>query len=391
MGVNRIGATARLVVAASLSLASCRTTLPPYQPRPDRDAGVGNMDGASAERLQATLDRSVQRLDLPGLQATIRLGDGRTWTGVSGTADADRKFPLRQNAAFRVGSLTKLYTATLVLLLVDEGRLSLDDTIANWLPGYPNASRIAIRQLLSHRSGAAELLTSTWVKVRSSFAATTWKPEELVAAAAGLDPSAAGEGFAYSNTNYVLLGVICERVTGKSLAGLLRERIADPLRLQATRLVPYDPPPAGLTTGFDRDMLPLPGLYRLEPGDASWATVAYAAGALVSTTEELVRFLDALVDHRILSARSLEDMLSFQEAPMAGRPEQRGYGLGISRVEVAGLEHWGHAGLFIGSSAIALHAPGCGLTVAVAGNLSTFDVVSVAAELEHAAGNCALE
>jgi len=343
---------------------------------PWSDVGTGDLD--------SLLSRAAKQYGVPAMQATVRWADGTMWRGSSGiTARADRGS--RDDAVFRVGSLTKLFTSVLVLQLVDAGAISLDDPLSRWFPGVPEADRISVRMLLAHRSGVPEVLRSPWVQVRTSVGDKAWRPDDLITIAARRRRTGEPDArFAYSNTNYILLGRIAERVTGQPVAVLLRERITAPLGLARTRILPDTAPPAGLLTGYDRDMIPWPGYYRLRPGARSWATVAFTAGAMVSTADELARFVEALAAGRLVSPDVRKEMLTFHAAPMSATPAQRGYGLGVEQLDLGAVESWGHVGSFIGFTAAAVHVPSRGITIAVTGNLSTFDVLKVVSALEQA-------
>ena len=139
----------------------------------------------------------------------MRTPEGKTWSGTSGTTDLARDYLLRRDHVLRVGSVTKTFTAVLILKLVEEGRLSLDDPIAKWFPGFPSAEAITVRHLLNQSSGIPEIIPK--VMLKSIIPSTSWEPEELVDIVDEEKPNLApGSRFEYSNTNYILLGGIAE-------------------------------------------------------------------------------------------------------------------------------------------------------------------------------------
>jgi D-alanyl-D-alanine carboxypeptidase len=186
-----------------------------------------------------------------------------------------------------------------------------------------------------------------------------------------------GAEYSYSNTNYILLGLIAEQITGQEMAALYRQRILEPLELYSTYFVPYEPAPENLISSFDRDLIPLPGFFELDPDGVSAATAAYTSGAMVSTAEDLVKFYDGLFSGKLLAPASLDAMTTFFDASDSGTPQLTGYGLGVFSLEVNGEEVWASLGEFIGSMTMLAYSPSEKDIVAVIGNLSIFDYVQV--------------
>ncbi|MDI3316007.1 MAG: serine hydrolase domain-containing protein, partial [Mycobacterium sp.] len=330
-----------------------------------------------AGALQEALDREVSRLRVPGIQASVRVGRF-TWSGVSGYQDLNRQHPLHPTDILRIGSVTKTFTAGVVLKLAERGLVNLDDPIARWLPDLPHAGKITVRHLLNHTSGLRNYTDDLWCLARTLlFPKRVWQPADLVAVIHGkplyFDP---GTAHHYSNTNYVLLGLISEKATGKPMVQLYRELIFDPLGLRNTSFVPYEPTPERLVTGFERDLIPF-GIQRIPPDNTAWPTGAYAAGAIVSTSEDLRAWIDALFTSDFLRPETRVQMTRFVDATDPDIPAQTGYGLGLRRLVVDGNELWGHTGTIPGFGAAAFHWPKADATLAVISNLSVFDSVSV--------------
>ena len=358
--------------------------VPPFHPSQARPPDSwGSLDQETAQSLQTVLDDEVSRLKVPGLQAFVRTRwpDGKTWLGASGTVDLGRRQPMRRDQVLRVGSVTKTFTAVLILQLVEEGKLKLDDPLDRWFPEFPNARQITIRTLLNHRSGIQEYIPN--VLMKSMLPWTVWTPQEVAAIAAQNKPAfTPGSDFGYSNANYVLLGLIAEKVTGQTVAQLLRARIIDPLGLRNTYFVPYEKTPETLAGGFDRDLSHFPGLLDIGRENTSWATAAYASGALASTADDLGAFYALLFEGDVLSPDSLQAMTTFTDAPNPGLPEEIGYGLGLMQMKVDGRELVGHVGEFMGSTAVALYSPSGHYQIMVICNLSYPDLFEVARRLQ---------
>jgi len=244
------------------------------------------------------------------------------------------------NQRFRVGSVTKTLTATIVLQLVDEEKLRLGDKLDDHLPGVvPRGDEITIRQLLQHRSGLVNYTDyESWLKgpTRSG----SLRPIDLLRFA-GSKPLAfePGTQWSYSNTNYIALGLVIEQVTGRSYADELEQRIFRPLGLDDTEL-----PETRLLPDLSDNGELLPGLHKDDPTayDVDWANpnVSWAAGAIVSNARDISRFYSALLSGRILSSASLAKM---KETVSVGPPGVRA-GLGIFSSGVRCGRSWGHGG-----------------------------------------------
>ncbi|MBE9064888.1 serine hydrolase [cf. Phormidesmis sp. LEGE 11477] len=178
---------------------------------------------------------------VPGISVAITSPFGDL-SKVSGTANLENNTPVEKGDRFEVGSITKTFTATTLLKLVEAGILTLEDTLTDWLPAnvtdsLPNASEITLRQLLNHTSGVAEydsILIEQGQQNPLVFL-RDWQPEEIVALIGEADPFfAPGEGWQYSNTNFILAGMVVEAATGNDLAAEVRSQIIDPLELDNT-------------------------------------------------------------------------------------------------------------------------------------------------------------
>ncbi|MFL5914848.1 MAG: serine hydrolase [Gaiellaceae bacterium] len=272
----------------------------------------------------------------PGAVAYI-LDHGRHARAAVGYAKAETHAPMAATARFRIGSVSKTFTAVTVLQLVAEGKLHLSDTVERWLPGLlPSGKEITIRELLNHTSGLYDY-------VRDPNVRTTWgtdhvpPPRRLIAIAAshGLDFSP-GTRWEYSSTNYQVLGMLIERVSGHSLAAELKRRIFRPLRLNATALVPGRDIPGPHANSY----YVYSNGRRLNETRTTFG--AWADGAIVSNAPDLARFYRALLGGKLLS-RTLLSQLK-RTVSTAGSQDGEASGLGIFRISLACGKTWGHTG-----------------------------------------------
>ncbi|MFB7382317.1 serine hydrolase domain-containing protein [Kitasatospora purpeofusca] len=315
-------------------------------------------DGGSAERRprvdgQQELRDLVERGGTTAALAEIR-GVGRSpWRGAAGVADLATGRPAEADGRFRIGSVTKAFVSTVLLQLVGEGRLRLDDPVERHLPGIvPNGAAITVRQLLNHTSGLFNYTEDTRFLVTSEadledYAHGTWRyrdyrPEQLAAVSAEHPPYfAPGQGWHYSNTNYVLAGMIVRKVTGRAWQQEVERRIVRPLHLADTVF-------PGSGTGFGgphtHAYLDLPAgpadITRLNP------SVVDAAGNGISTTTDLDRFHAALFGGKLLRPAEMAALTETVPSTVPGTIPDMGYGLGVFRLDLGpGCEAaWGHDG-----------------------------------------------
>ncbi len=241
---------------------------------------------------------------------------------------------------FSIASITKTFVTAVVMQLVAEGSISLDDRLSRFLPDYPRARRITIRQLLAHTSGIANYFESPRYN-DAVFSRPTkhWKVAEILRLV-GHPYCQPGRCFHYSNTNFVLLGEIVEQVTGEPIARVIRERLLDPLGLDRTSFQPDEPTPRdaahGHLWGGGTTFMDQTGSGRVLP-NMSTASVAWTAGAMVSDPADLARWALALYStDRVVRPDLLAQMLSFRK-----RDE---YGLGTGTKIFNGRRAVGHGG-----------------------------------------------
>jgi len=294
--------------------------------------------GSNVSGLQRDLDALVAA-GAPGAILFLRDGDHTTRLA-AGLGDLARKTPMRAENHFKIASLTKTFTATVLLQLVSEGKLSLDDSVQQRLPGVvPNGGKITIRQLLNHTSGLYDFeLDPRYLKpyLAGSFA-HYWSPRRLVEFGVSHKPLfAPGRGYSYSNTNYVVAQLIIERVTGRTIGPEFERRIFAPLHLRHTSY----PTKPGLPSPYAHGYMllgqpPLTDVTGLSP------SMAPGSGGIVSTTDDLATFYRALLSGRLLEPAQMRQMKSIV-SERTGKPTAGpGMGLGIGRTPMCG--GWGHS------------------------------------------------
>ncbi|MGW2873105.1 serine hydrolase domain-containing protein [Kitasatospora sp. NPDC001225] len=340
-------ATGRGPATLAAVAAALLTALLPVPASPA--AAAAPADGAGRPehaRTRAAMERAV-RDGAPGVLVTVAEGEGR-WVGTAGVADRRTGRPPRPADHFRVGSITKTFTAVLVLQLEAEGRLGIDDTVEKWLPGLVrghghDGRRITVRQLLNHTSGVYNYLNDPALHqigpIWLEHLHDTWTPEELLAVAMSKPPTAQpGERFVYSNTNYLLAAMIVERITGSSYEHELRRRIIDPLHLRGTDSPGTReslPRPSGRDYSTAQVQLPPPGVDVTEFNPSA----IRASGEIISTADDLDHVYRALLTGRLLPQAQLREMTT---TVPAGIDDQ---GLGIARMTTScGVELWGYRG-----------------------------------------------
>ncbi|WP_161791309.1 serine hydrolase domain-containing protein [Streptacidiphilus jiangxiensis] len=297
----------------------------------------------NGDRLQQALAELAQGRG-PGVFALVTQDGEPVFSGCVGTADLARPRPIRAEDRFRVASVTKPYVAAVVLLLESEGVLRLDDVVERWLPGLvPDATAITVEHLLRMRSGLPDYVrTVLGDPLEPARLQRYFPPEELVGIAlAEPDRWKPAAGWRYCNTDYVLLGLIVERATGRALRDLLQERVCEPLGLTATYLPDRE---LELRPPHVRGYLRRDAESGFEDVTEYTASEAWASGALVSTAAEVARFLDALLGGRLLPPEQLARM---RDATRAA--PDLDYGLGLMRYALDdGTVLHGHLGTHYG-------------------------------------------
>jgi D-alanyl-D-alanine carboxypeptidase len=316
-------------------------------PSPTSEAGF---DADTTAAMQAALDETRAEAGFPGVIARV-ITPGGTWTGTSGTAGPDTDAAPTATAHSRVGSITKTITGTVLLQLVDEGLISLDDPVSKYVPDAPNGTA-TIRQVADMTSGIPSYSTAQgWQAQFFGDPTYVFTPQELLDYAKGLPVSfAPGEGWEYSNTNYVIFGMIIEELTGQPIADLYEERIFGPLGMDSTSF------PAGSAA------LPSPHLGGItEQGQPDGTTAvatdwspsgAFTAGEVISTMDDLEKWGHALFTGEGILSPEMQQLR--RDSILTSPPPNTataGYGIAIGNRD----GWWGHTGEIPGYNTTLYH------------------------------------
>jgi D-alanyl-D-alanine carboxypeptidase len=284
--------------------------------------------------LQPLLDKVVAA-GAPGILVRVQTPTN-TLSLASGVADRSTSTRMTPELHFRTGSVTKTFVATVILQLVGEGRLHLDDPVATWLPGLlPHGDVITVRQILNHTSGLYNYTDDPTFQLMA-FLGKTFEPRELVLIATLHPPIfAPGADWGYCNTNYVVAGLIIEKVTGHSLDDQLRTRIFQYLDLcHTTYPTTVDMPVSHARGYYFVDSLGYVEVTRTFHPSAFWG-----CGAIISNAADLLKFYQALLDGTLLSADLLKEM---KTTAVNAQGEDTGFGLGLMRFPTSCGCMWGH-------------------------------------------------
>ena len=300
----------------------------------------------------------VEAEEVVGAVAVVAAPDQASSLGVGGWSDREANEPISPETGFRIGSITKVFTAALVLDLVEDGLLGLDDPAAAYVEGvHPDTT---IEHLLSHTSGISDIDVLEGIRAAIVDPASVPTPDEVVnqALAKGVvsDP---GTHQSYSSVNYLVLEGVVAAVTDTSYESALRERVLDPLGLADTELEQSD---TEIATPYER---PIPGQPPFSLKDlptGAFVRAAGAAGALVSTADDVVAFAEALFGGRVVSPATLDQMIDGTTEPRSG------YGMGIATYPVGSTVVYGHNGRSVGFASSLRHDPLSGITVVVLAN-----------------------
>ncbi len=328
--------------------------------QPYADPQVGSYDKA---KLRVTLD-ATHAAGMYGLYSAVR-HDADSWSGAAGVADVRTERPIRAGMEHRVGSVTKTFTATAVLKLVEQGRVQLDAPIGNYLPETVPGARgqqITVRMLLNHTSGIADYIVYVFPSLRSLSPRSldggrfdTLRPAQLAAwGLAGPPTNSPGASWSYSNTNYVILGLLLEKVTGIKAETFIDRNVIKPAGLKHT----YFPRTPYVEGAHSRQYESLYG-YADPPREYSVYNMSWAgtAGALVSTMDDLNRFYRALLTGRLIGTGALTEMLRTVPVRDPSGTTVLNYGLGLYALDLPCGRFWGHDGVVFGAGTQALSSP----------------------------------
>ncbi|GGY87989.1 serine hydrolase [Streptomyces olivaceoviridis] len=315
----------------------------------------------------AAVLRSAVAQGAPG--ALARIDDrGRTYRVTQGVADRATRRAISTDDRFRIGSVTKTFSAVVLLQLVDEHRLSLDAPVNRYLPNLLPDDRITVRHVLSHRSGLYDYTDDMFASSVSGFEAVRKKVftyRQLVALSLKKPrTNAPGAAYAYSNTNFVVAGLLIEKLTGRSVRTAYQDRVIGPLKLKDTF---YVHPDTAIPGRYARGYL-TPDTAGAPLVDATAQTVSWAqsAGAIISSARDLDVFYSALLKGKLMSAARLAEMERFTKVNST-----TAYGLGLRRRDLScGVSVYGHTGAVQGYYTYAFSTKDGGRSLTAVANTS---------------------
>jgi D-alanyl-D-alanine carboxypeptidase len=327
--------------------------------------------------LQLKLDEWHKAGKFPGATIGVALADGESFGMAVGYSDRDAKTPMRAGDRMLAGSVGKTFAAATALQLVKEGKIGLDDKIEKylgqeaWFDRLPNARQVTVRQLMNHTSGLVRYeFKEEFTKFLTANPMKVWTPEERLAYLFGEKPPfEAGKGWDYSDTNYIVLGMIIERVTGRKFYDEANRRVIKPLKLKDT--IPQEGPVMkGVVQGYagaanpfgGKDAMIENGKFVINP------QLEWTGGGYASTSHDLARWAKMMYEGKAYDPSLLPDVLNGVAAPMLGRETKYGLGV-IIRQTQAGVSY-GHSGFFPGYLTDMMYFPEKRFAIAVQVNTS---------------------
>ncbi|MGH2583511.1 MAG: serine hydrolase domain-containing protein [Dehalococcoidia bacterium] len=321
-------------------------------------AGEPTFSAEIQTALSRILARHMMDQGIPGVVAGVWIPGRGNWVGVAGTSDTATGAPLLREDKFRIASVTKTFTATAVLQLVDDGKLSLDDHLEQYITGIPNGDQITIRQLLGMMAGIFNWIEDpAFMDAYGRDPLLPFTPQDVVEIVRRHPPDfAPGERVQYSDTNYILLGLIIEQVTGRPAGEVITEHVIRPLGLTNTSFPTTPAMPSPYSHGYAEaaDGTGLRDVTLSNP-DVPWT-----AGAIISDLGDLRVWAKALATGTLLSPATQRERLTFRPEPGTGA----GYGLGIFDVD----GFIGHNGAIFGYSTWVVYLPEEEATIVVLTN-----------------------
>lgn len=294
--------------------------------------------------LVSFMNNTQTKMQAPGWMLGIK-SPSEYYEVAGGKANLNDGTDMNTADLIRIGSITKTFTATLVLILCDDGILHLNEKLENYYPNFLNAEKITIRQLLKHTSGMVNWDEDSVIRNQISNNTGNWTIDKLIDWASTqpfhFDP---GTGFHYSNIGYFLLGKIIEQSTGSMVATLLEQKISVPLKLNKTFMAETPHPVGDVIHGYDGSSGSVIDMTGTPQADAINFELAWTAGGMLSTVEDLFVWSGALANGKLLS-----DSLHRQQLPVLSPPTQQdpywsGYGMGVTQTD----DWLGHTGAVCG-------------------------------------------
>ena len=345
---------------------------------PQAEPGSSQTDTKIETAVDEVAQKALLDKEAPGLAIAVSRNGRLQFVRAYGSADLENDVAVTPNTVFEIGSITKEFTATAILLLAERGKLELDDSIEAYFPKFPRSNEVTIRQLLNHTSGIRNFTNSPGFL--ETIAVKENSSEEMLSFIVGdgdafdFDP---GTAFSYSNSGYYMLGLIVEEVSGSSYETFLAQNILipqnfDDLKVEdLTEILPHR------SEGYDKDEA---SVFGFKNANYISMSAAGAAGAMRSTAGDLARWHDLLLAGKILDANSLNLMLTPGRLADGTLPSKQdgapaspgvGYGFGIIMGDFGGHRTIGHGGGIFGFNANVTSFPDQNVTIVLLTNSST--------------------
>lgn len=320
-----------------------------------------------AARITEEVYNTLNANELMGIQVSIRDGFDESWNASFGATNLKQTNKLENRHILRIGSVTKIFTATLILKLIELDYLDPDQELADFYPEIEAIKGVTIKNLLNHSSGIADVFSIPSVFIESSnFPDKLWNPSHLAKVCMKKKLKfTPGSKHSYSNTNFIILGLVAEKATGRKVPELFADYLINPCQLNSTSLIPYMNTPQHLINGYVHHYaLSLKEWYPNEPENTSWATVGFTAGAMASNSTDLSAFTYRLFSGEIVNTESLKLMTTFSD----------NYGLGLKKIKVNDRYYWGHEGEITGFESITAYHPDSGIVISICCNTTPFTI-----------------
>lgn len=329
------------------------------------------------QKLQIHLDEWHKSGKFAGATLGVCLADGKCFGLATGLSDLEKKTPMKSTDLMLAGSVGKTYAAAVALQLVKEGKINLDDKVEKylgaekWFSRLPNAKDITVRQLMNHTSGLVRYeFKEQFTKDLTANPDKVWQPEELLSYLFDAKaPFKAGKDWDYSDTNYIVLGMIIEKVTGKKFYDLAKSRVLKPLKLKYTK--PQDKRELkGVVQGYAGENNPFGGTDEMIKNGKFVINPQFewTGGGMATNAEDLARWAKMMYEGKAFDTSLLPEMLDGVSALMLGKEAKYGLGV-IIRPTPLGVSY-GHSGFFPGYMTEMIYLPKYKMSLAVQINSS---------------------
>lgn len=368
-----------LLIAAGFALSACASS-PANSPAISAQC---ELSAAQTSALDSIVQGAIDDRRVPGVVLALNYR-GATYRHAYGYANIERQTPMSEDTSFWVMSINKTFTAAAIMRLAERGQLNLDDPLSRYLPDFPHAGEVTIRQLLNHTSGIREFLAQPAARRDPLIEAMRADPSlgvpELLRFMTGMTPNLfefePGTSWKYSNSNYVLLGAVIESLSGEPWQDYLRQNFWAPLGLRNTEVDNPQNPPSNRAVGY---VMTDAGAFTAG-GDLP-RNVAGPAGSLRSTADDLLTWQLALTSGNVLgpaSMRAMREPARLRDGTLVreGRPDwvapgaeyMYSYGMGFMLLDDGAREAFGHIGNFPGFEAVMQTYPDQDLTLIILTN-----------------------